>query len=271
MWLIAATGVLAVIILALAVAETNLRAHYLIDGGEYLSMFGLAFILGAGVFLYTRDRLFASLWLVFPWLLYPIVTQGDQLIDNLSINPMRVICHILLAAIFATPVAVIVLAARYAAAPKRGKPASGSGWRSLIPGVRQMAEGRVREGSAILAAALLVAETWLANQYLGTLMIVTIIIMTFAVLIYGSRPERREGTGAGRSGSERAALVVALVGVVLSAGAFVGYKNRPGAYQGSPSFFMDPSQQSTAYRLDRIAVPERPPAMPSDPAAATAE
>ena len=49
MWLIVATGVLAVIILALAVAETNLRAHYLIDGGEYLSMIGLAFILVAGI------------------------------------------------------------------------------------------------------------------------------------------------------------------------------------------------------------------------------
>ena len=122
MWLIAATGVLALIILALAVAETNLRAHYLIDGGEYLSMFGLAFILVAGVFLYTRGRLFASLWLVFPWLLYPIITQGDQLIDNLSINPMRAICHVLLAAIFATPVAVIVLAARYVLAPRPGRP-----------------------------------------------------------------------------------------------------------------------------------------------------
>ena len=29
-----------------------------------------------------------------------------------------------------------------------------------------MREGRVREGSAILAAALFVAETWLADQYL---------------------------------------------------------------------------------------------------------
>jgi len=269
-WLLACTGGLAAIILALAVAETNLKAHYLIDQGEYISIFGLVFIAAASVYLYRVGKLFVSLPLVFPWLLYPVITQGDEIIDNLSINPMRIICHVLLAAIFATPVAVIVLAARYAAAPKRGRPASGSGWRSLIPGVRQMAEGRVREGSAILAAALLVAETWLADQYLGTLMIVTIIIMTFTVLIYGSRPERRDSAGAGRSGSERAALVVALTGVLLSAGAFVGYKNRPGAYQGSPSFFMDPSQQSTAYRLDRIAVPARPPAAPSDPAAADA-
>src|SRR4029077_9706213 len=77
MWLIAATGILALVILALAVAETNLRAHYLIDGGEYLSMFGLAFILVAGIFLYTRGRLFASLWLVFPWLLFPVLFRGD--------------------------------------------------------------------------------------------------------------------------------------------------------------------------------------------------
>jgi hypothetical protein len=84
MWLIAATGMLALTILALAVAETNLRAHYLIDQGEYISMFGLAFILVAGLYLYSRARLFASLWLIFPWLLYPVVTQGDQIIDHLD-------------------------------------------------------------------------------------------------------------------------------------------------------------------------------------------
>lgn len=269
-WLLACTGGLAVIILALAVAETNLKAHYLIDQGEYISIFGLVFIAAASVYLYRVGKLFVSLPLIFPWVLYPIITQGDQIIDNLSINPMRVICHVLLAAIFATPVAVIVLAARYAAAPKAGRPASASGWRSLVPGLRQIGEGRVREGSAILAAALFVAETWLADQYLGTLMIVTIIIMTFAVLIYGSRPDRQDSTGARAGGSERMALIIALTGVVVSAGAFVGYKNRPGAYQGSPSFFMDPAQQSAAYHLDRIAVPSTPPSAPADPGTATA-
>src|SRR6476646_10768547 len=95
LWLLLSTGGLAVTILALAVAETNLKAHYLIDQGEFISVFGLAFILVAGLFLYRSKRLFASLPLVFPWLLYPVITQGDQIIDNMSINPMRVICHVL--------------------------------------------------------------------------------------------------------------------------------------------------------------------------------
>ena len=265
MWLIAATGVLAVIILALAVAETNLRAHYLIDGGEYLSMFGLAFILGAGVFLYTRDRLFASLWLVFPWLLYPIITQGDQLIDNLSINPMRAICHVLLAAIFATPVAVIVLAARYVLAPRRGGPASPATWTAFFPGLRPLAEGRVREGTVALAVALLAAEMWLADQYLGTLMIVTLIILILCVLLYGSLASDQPDVHATRARNEKMALAVLLVGVGLSAAGFFGYKNRTGAYQGSPAAFMDPSQPESGYPLERVPVPTRPPAMPAAP------
>ena len=133
MWLIVATGLLALTILALAVAETNLRAHYLIDQGEYISIFGLAFILVAGLYLYSRGRLLASLWLVFPWLLYPVVTQGDQIIDNLSINPMRAICHVLLAAIFATPVAVLVMLARYLLVPRPGRPIVRRGWTACFP------------------------------------------------------------------------------------------------------------------------------------------
>lgn len=266
-WLIVATGVLALIILALAVAETNLKAHYLIDQGEYISILGLIFITGASFYLYRERRLLVSLPLVFPWVLYPVITQGDEIIDNLSINPMRIICHVLLAAIFATPVAVIVVAARYALAPKDGRDRAPAAWTSYVPGFRQIAEGRVREGSALFAAALLVAETWLADQYLGTLMIVTIIIMTIAVLIYGTRAEAPHVPGVERTGSERFALIVALGLVIVSAGAFVGYKNRPGAYQGSPSAFMDPSQKNAAYRLDRIVVPAQAPALPSDPAA----
>src|SRR3954470_21558419 len=91
--LLIATGVLAVTILVLAVAETNLKAHYLIDQGEYISVFGLIFIAGASVYLYRSRRLLVSLPLVFPWVLYPVITQGDEIIDNLSINPMRIICH----------------------------------------------------------------------------------------------------------------------------------------------------------------------------------
>jgi len=265
MWLIVATGLLALTILALAVAETNLRAHYLIDQGEYISMFGLAFILAAGLFLYGRGRLRASLWLVFPWLLYPIVTQGDQIIDNLSINPMRAICHVLLAAIFATPVAVLVMLARYLLVPRPGRPVVRRGWTALFPGLRPLAEGRVREGSAMLAAALLVLEMWLADQYLGTLMIVTLIILAIGALLWGSVPSAPIAPEARRGRRELTALIVLLAGVALSGAGFFGYKNRTGAYQGSPAAFMDPAQQGTAYRLDRIPVPARAAALPASP------
>jgi hypothetical protein len=265
-WLIVCTGVLALTILALAVAETDLKAHYLIDQGEFISVFGLIFIAVASVFLYRSRRLYASLPLVLPWLLYPIITQGDQIIDNLSINPMRAICHVLLAAIFATPVAVVVLGVRSLAAPRGGQSTSIGSWASWIPGLRPISEGRIREGSALLASALLVAETWLADQFLGTLMIVTIIAMTLAVLVYGSRPARVRDRQDERARTERLALAVALIGVVISGGAYAAYKNQPGAYQGSPSFFMDPSQKDSNYRLDRIAVPARPAAAPQNAA-----
>ena len=111
-WLFLATGGLAVTVLVLAVAETNLWLHYLIDGGEFISLLGLLFISAAAIVLYRQRRLAVSVPLTFPWLLFPIITQGDQIIDNLSIDPMRAICHVLLAAIFGTPVAVVVLAAR---------------------------------------------------------------------------------------------------------------------------------------------------------------
>src|SRR5947208_15504335 len=87
-WLLIATGVLAVTILILSVAETNLKAHYLIDQGEYISVIGLVFITGAGLVLFMRRQLFVSLPIVFPWLLYPIVTLGDQIICNLSMISM---------------------------------------------------------------------------------------------------------------------------------------------------------------------------------------
>jgi hypothetical protein len=265
MWLIAATAALAAIILALAVAETDLRAHYLIDGGEFISMFGLAFILLGGVFLYTRNRLFVSLWLVFPWLLYPIITQGDQLIDNLTINPMRAICHVLLAAIFATPVAAIVLGARYLLAPTAGQPIVRRGWTAFFPGIRPLAEGRLREGTVALTVALLVAEMWLADQYLGTLMIVTLIVLVLGVLLYGSVASDVPDARATRVRNEKIALAILLVGVCLSAGGFFGYKNRTGAYQGSPAAFMDPRQPESGYPLDRVKVPERPASAPASP------
>jgi hypothetical protein len=141
-----ATGALALAVLAMALAETNLWMHYLIDAGESISLAGLAFILVAGFFLFRAERLAASLPLTLPWLLFPVITQGDQLIDNLSINWMRFIVHVLLAAIFGIPVAVFVTAARYIARTPRA-------WHAVIPGFPQLrpdarARGRDRRGVA---------------------------------------------------------------------------------------------------------------------------
>jgi len=266
-WLLIATGVLAVTILVLSVAETNLKAHYLIDQGEFISVIGLVFIAGAGVVLFVRRQLFVSLPIVFPWLLYPIVTQGDQIIDNLSITPMRLIVHVLLAAIFVMPIAVIVMSARLVLQPASGTSPRAPAWTALFPGLRAIADGRKRQGTMLLASALMVMEMWLADQFLGTLMIVTLIVMIVAALLVASFPESpaRESAAASRTPSEVVALVALLVGVAVSGGAYFGYKNKSGAYQGSPSFFMDPSQQSSNYKLDRVAVPSRPPELPASP------
>ena len=43
-WLFVATALLTLMCLMMAVAETNLWMHYLIDGGEFVSLIGLAFI-----------------------------------------------------------------------------------------------------------------------------------------------------------------------------------------------------------------------------------
>jgi hypothetical protein len=263
-WLFVTTALLTLVVLVMAVAETTLWMHYLIDGGEFVSLLGLAFITAAGLYLYSRQQLLVSLPLVFPWLLFPLITQGDQIIDHLSINPMRLITHVLLAAIFGTPVAVVVLAARHALASRRRQ--ARSPVLNLLPGLRMLAEGRTREGSAFLAASLFVLEMGVAVQYLGVLMIVTLIIMTLATLWYGSTPAREPATWpVHRRRSERFALVIMLAGVAASLALYVAFKNRPGAYQGSPSYYLDPSQAGAGFDLARVAVPPGPPLAPSDP------
>jgi PAS domain-containing protein len=268
-WLVAATAILAFGSLAMAVAETSLWMHYLIDAGESISLVGLAFIVVAGIYLYSRRRLLLSLPLAVPWLLFPVITQGDQIIDNLSINWMRTVSHVLLAVLFGTPVAVVVLAVRYAVAPRDGQPRNAPAWLAIVPGLRAIREGRVREGSAALAATLLVLEMWVAARFLGLLMVVTLIVMVWAVLAHGSAASTAEGVGQ-RQRSERFALILLLSGAALSVGLFFGFKNRPGAYQGSPSYYMDPSQKDTGFRLDLVAVPANPPVAPSDSDAARA-
>ena len=267
-WLILSTGTLAVTCLVLAIAETSLWAHYLIGGGEFLSVLGLCFILIAGLRLFRRQRLFVSLPLVFPWLLYPVITQGDEIIDNLSINWMRLICQVLLAAIFITPIAVVVIGARYAFSPRSGHALVRHQWLACLPGVRWLAEGRTREGSGVITASLLAIEVWIAHMFLGTLMVTTLVLLIVGALIYTSlaraRALREVGTG---PSAERFALIALLAGVSLSGGLYLGFKNRPGAYQGSPSAFMDRDRErkNAAYPLDRISVPTALPVQPANP------
>jgi hypothetical protein len=249
------------------VAETTLWLHYLIDAGEWFSLAGLGFILQAGVYLYTRGQLLASLPLAVPCLLFPLITQGDQIIDNLTIDWMRFISHILLGALFGTPVAIAVMAVRYGVAPKQGTaPRRLPLLASLVPGLRPLADGRIREGSALLAAFLLVLEMWVAVRFLGLLMVITLIVMAWGVLVYGSIPDSGRAAGTGKRRSERVALALLVAGVVTSLALFFGYKNRPGAYQGSPAYYMDPSQPDAGFQVDRLPVPSGAPVAPAQPA-----
>jgi len=248
----AATGALALALLLMAVTETSLVGHYLIDQGEYLSVLGLVFIAGAGVVLHRTRRLHVSLPFVLPWLLYPVITQGDQVIDNLSIQWMRLLTHILLAFIFGTPVAVVALGLRHLSARPGVQTLFRSGLLSWVPGLRLLADGRPREGVAMLAAALIGVEMFVAHIALGSLMIATLLVMLVVVLVYGSTPGATVDSQRVAEHRERRALVFFVVGLVASVGLYVGYKNRPGAYQGSPSYLLDPSQEAAGYNFDAI-------------------
>jgi hypothetical protein len=96
-------------------------------------------------------------------------------------------------------------------------------------------------------------------------MVITLILMTWLVLVYGFAPRPADATQASPQRSERFALTLLITGVIVSLGLFVGYKNRPGAYQGSPSYFMDPAQRDVGFRIDRIPVPNQAPVLPGDP------
>jgi len=168
---------------------------------------------------------------------------------------MRVVCQALLALLFGAPVAVVVIAARYALATDGPRTLPRVHWTRFLPGFRAIAEGRVRRGSGLLAAALLVVEIWVAWHYLGTLMIVTLILMAACALVYArSAGDARRRIGPTRG--EGFALAVLVAGAAVSLGLYVGFKNRPGAYQGSPASYMDPSQKDAEYPLQRIAVPD---------------
>lgn len=268
-WFMLATAALAVVLLLMAVTETSLLGHYLIDQGEFIALIGLGFVAVAGVVLYRSGRLHASMPFVLPWLVYPVVTQGDQVIDNLTINWMRLLTHILLALIFAAPALVVAFSAKQVAASPGGRKAFLSPVLGWIPGLRPLAEGRTREGVGLLAAFLFAVEFLAAHLTLGLIMIVTLVVMTGIALVYASRPEAAPSAGQARTDYERRAAVLLAVGLVVSAGLYVGYKNRPGAYQGSPSYLLDPAQQAAGYDIDATVVPAGAPA-PLDETSAAA-
>lgn len=257
-WFIVATAGLAAALLLMAVTETSLVGHYLIDQGEFIAIIGLVFCAAAGVALYRRGQLRASMPFVLPWLVYPVVTQGDQVIDNLSINWMRLLTHVLLALIFAAPVLVIAGGIRQLVTS-----ATGRGWSDAravrwIPGVRLMASGHGRQGVAMFAAFLFALEFVAAHLALGLLMVAVLIAMIGITLSWGSRDASTSAPAFSPLQGERRAAVWLAIGLVASAGLYIGYKNRPGAYQGSPSYILDPAQDAAGYPIDAIAVPSGP-------------
>jgi uncharacterized membrane protein len=113
---------------------------------------------------------------------------------------------------------------------------------------------------------LLAAEIWLAVRFLGELMVVTLVLMMCAVPVHGfAGPADDAGAPLRQRWTEPIALGLLIAGVVVSAGLYLGFKNRPGAYQGSPSYFMDPDQPNAGYPFDRVPVPSQPAATPGNP------
>jgi hypothetical protein len=263
--------VLTLLILYMAVAETTLWGHYLVDRGEIISLVGLLFILVAGLVLHRSGRLFAALPLIVPWVVYPVVTQGDQLIDNLTINQMRLISHVILGILFAAPVAAVSVAAVALLSPAPGRGRAPRRWTVLLPGLRLIERGRVREGVHLLALFMTMIEIWIAHRYLGTLMIVTLVVPGVGLLFSASssalRGERPAAPDPLRR--RRVALGILLVSVIGSLALYLGFKNRPGAYQGSPHHLHDSSRGGAAfYPADRVAVPASAPGEPTERIAA---
>jgi hypothetical protein len=116
----------------------------------------------------------------------------------------------------------------------------------------------VAEGSAVMTLALLTLEVWVAYRLLGAYMVATLLALILIVLwrlVHVHSQQGDEPATSRFARSEGAALVLLLVGLTASLGLYLGYKHRPGAYQGSPSYLFDPSQANAGYHLDAIAVP----------------
>jgi hypothetical protein len=157
-----------------------------------------------------------------------VVTQGDQIIDNLSIGGMRVFAHAVLLVLFLAPLGVAAAGARLLRRPA---------W----------------------IATLLVLEIGIAYRYLGTIMVGLLGAALVSYLAWISFRHRSADRSV-RPFEGRAAFFVLLSGIVLSLALYLGYKHRPGAYQGSPHHFHDPSRRDAGYSLDTIAIPPGEPA-----------
>ena len=266
-WFVVATVVLTTLMLYMAVAETTAWSHYFIDQGEYIALIGLGVVALTGGYLYFRQRLKPSLPLFLPWFLYPVITQGDQLIDNMTINQMRVAVHLILALMFAAPVAVLVLGARQLLTPG-AEPRPPRWWTGLFPGLRLIERGKTSEGVLLLTLALLLIELWVAQLYLGTLMVVTLATMGICVLFIGSfaltRPSDKRPRFVG-IGGERLALGALVTGLVLSFGLYLVYKNLPTSQQGTVAHSQ--SVEEGVYGLDHLLVPVDNPQVPGAEAA----
>ena len=97
-----------------------------------------------------------------PWLLFPVITQGDQLIDNLSINWMRVVVHVLLGLIFGIPVFVVVAGVRAVVTSDRVRArAQRARWLRLLPGAPMIAgRPRSRRRAVLAVRAPGAADLW---------------------------------------------------------------------------------------------------------------
>jgi hypothetical protein len=157
---------------------------------------------------------------------------------------------------------------RYLVAPKPGRPPVSRLLTAWLPGLRALAEGRTREGCGMAAAALFAAEIIAAHIFLGTLMVLTLIAMTVGALFYAAgRPSVTIDAVAAQQRKERFALVVLVAGVAMSAALYFGFKYRHGAYQGSPSAYLDPAQKDKLYPIHRLPVPALAPTAPKSPEA----
>jgi hypothetical protein len=192
-----------------------------VDRGEYVSIAGVGFIAAVGVYLHRHAALKPALPLFIPWLLYPVLTQGDQLIDNLTINQMRLVSHVILAVIFAAPVIVAVIGTEHL-------------WRPLS-----------RQQLRLFVASALLLEAVVAYVFLGGFMLFTLALMAALFFVASAANLSFRFT-------ESTAFGFMIAAVVVSVGLFFAFKNRPGAYQGSPAAFMDPSQKDAIYDLSSV-------------------